>query len=174
MAGVVPAALTFTQGGALQMKIYLSAPLFTQVERRWNRQLAAALEDHIAGAEVILPQDFKFHGSFNKPQNFRLIYEQCLQSLEEADLMVAILDGPDVDSGVAFEMGYARARGVPIIGVRTDYRESQDRGLNIVLAQGCDELLREMSFNEDPAQLVRDLVRKIVAAFRRIQKRRST
>jgi len=156
------------------MKIYLSAPLFTQVERRWNRQLATALEKNIAGAQVILPQDFKFHGSFNKPENFRLIYEQCLQSLEEADLMVAILDGPDVDSGVAFEAGYACARGIPIIGVRTDYRESQDRGLNIVLAQGCTELLREMSFNEDPAQLVRDLVRKIVAAVKRIEKRRST
>jgi len=153
------------------MKIYLSAPLFTQVERRWNRQLASALEQSIKGAAVILPQDFKFEGAFNRPQNFQHIYEQCIQSLEDADAMVAVLDGADVDSGVAFEVGYAVARGIPVIGVRTDYRKNQDRGLNVVLARACTELLREMSFNEDAAQLVRDLVRKIVSALKRIEKR---
>lgn len=149
------------------MRIYLSAPLFTQVERRWNRQLAKLLEDRIPDAEVLLPQDIKIEGAFNRPQNFRHIYARCIEMLDEADLMVAILDGADVDSGVSFEVGYARARDIPIVGVRTDYRENQDRGLNIVLAQGCTELLREMSFNEDPAQLVKDLVRKILVASRR-------
>jgi nucleoside 2-deoxyribosyltransferase len=149
------------------VKIYLSAPLFTQVERRWNRELAGLLEDEIPDATVLLPQDIKIHGAFNRPENFRHIYDRCIEMLEKSDLMVAILDGPDVDSGVSFEMGYARALDMPIVGVRTDYRESQDRGLNIVLAQGCTELLREMSFNEDPTQLVKDLSRKIMLASKR-------
>jgi len=152
------------------VKIYLSAPLFTQVERQWNRMLAAALQDRIEGAEVILPQDFKFSNSFNRPEDFPKLFRACLDSLESADLVVAVLDGADVDSGTAFEVGYAYARGIPIIGIRTDYRKSQDRGLNLVIAQSCTELLRAMSFNEDLGQLVKDLTGKIIAALRRINK----
>lgn len=33
----------------------------------------------------------------------------------------AVLDGVDVDSGTAWEIGYAYARGKPIIGLRTDF-----------------------------------------------------
>ena len=150
------------------MKIYLSGPLFTQVERQWNRRLATALEKHIPDTEVFLPQDIKFEGAYNRPEHYQHIYDRCLEMVKEADMMVAVLDGADADSGTAYEMGYARALGVPIIGVRTDYRKSQERGLNLMLARGCDELLREMSFSEDTEQLARDLVGKIAAAIRRL------
>lgn len=154
------------------MKIYLSAPLFTQVERRWNRMLATALQERIAGAEVILPQDLKFDDAYNRPSDFSDLFRACVDSLEGVDLMVAVLDGPDVDSGTAFEVGYACARGIPVIGIRTDFRKNQDRGVNLMLSQACDELLRAMSFNEDLGQLVKDLTSKIVAALRRIEKRK--
>ena len=150
------------------MRIYLSAPLFTQRERVWNRMLAGALCEQVVGAEVMLPQDFKFGTSYNQQADFPRIYDACLKALEESDIVVAVLDGPDVDSGTAFEVGYARALGLPVIGMRTDFRESQDRGLNVMLAQGCTELLRHMSFNENLALLVRDLSAKIVSAIRRI------
>jgi nucleoside 2-deoxyribosyltransferase len=155
------------------VKIYLSAPLFTQVERRWNRMLAHGLEERIEGAEVILPQDFKFSDSFNRAEDFPKLFRACLESLETADLVVAVLDGPDIDSGTAFEVGYAYARDIPIIGIRTDYRKSQDRGMNLVLAQSCNELLRAMSFSEDLGQLVKDLAGKIAAALRRLQRART-
>lgn len=152
------------------MKIYLSAPLFTQVQRRWNRLLATGLEQRIAGAEVILPQDFKFGQSYNNPKDFPKIFRACVASLREADAMVAVLDGPDVDSGTALEIGIAYERGMPIIGVRTDYRESQDRGVNLVVAGACTEILREMSFGEDMEQLIKDLSGKIVAALKKAQR----
>jgi nucleoside 2-deoxyribosyltransferase len=151
------------------VKIYLSGPLFTQVERRWNRLLAAGLEERIAGAEVLLPQDFKFGQSYNSPRDFARIFEACLEGVRNADVMVAVLDGPDVDSGTALEMGMAYERGIPIVGVRTDYRESQDRGVNLVVAGACTQILREMSFGEDLDQLVKDLCGKIVAALKQAQ-----
>lgn len=152
------------------MKIYLSAPLFTQVERRWNRMLAGALQERIEGAEMILPQDFKFSDSFNREEDFPKLFDACLRTLEEADLVVGVLDGPDVDSGTAFELGYAYSLGIPIIGIRTDYRQSQDRGLNLMLSQSCTKLLRAMSFSEDLDQLVKDLTGKIVAALKDMEK----
>lgn len=155
------------------MKIYLSAPLFTQMERKWNRTLARELERRIEGAEIILPQDFKFSDSFNRPEDFPQLFDACLETLEEADLVVAVLDGPDVDSGTSFECGYAYALGIPILGIRTDYRKSQDRGLNLMLSRSCTELLREMSFQEDLDQLARDLTGKIVAALRKMNRQES-
>ena len=153
------------------MKIYLSAPLFTQVQRRWNRMLAAGLEERIAGAEVVLPQDYKFGQSFNNPKDFPKILQACIDGVRQADVVVAILDGPDVDSGTALEMGVAYERGIPIVGVRTDYRESQDRGVNLAVAGVCTEFLREMSFGEDMDQLLKDLAGKIVAAVKKSKKR---
>ena len=150
------------------MKIYLSAPLFTQVERKWNRALATCLENHIQGAEIILPQDFKFSDSFNRKEDFPRLFQACIDSLEDCDLMLAVLDGPDVDSGTAFEVGYAYARNIPIVGVRTDYRKCQDRGVNLMLSQCCVTFLREMSFSEDIEQLTRDISGKIVTALQRI------
>ena len=55
--------------------------------------------------------------------------------------MIAVLDGPDADSGTSLEIGYAYATGKPIIGIRTDFRGSEDRGLNLMLSNACDELI---------------------------------
>ena len=153
------------------MIIYLSAPLFTEGERLWNRMLAAGLQERLSGAEVILPQDFHFGQSYNNPKDFPQIHRACIDGVRRADVVVAVLDGPDVDSGTALEMGVALERGIPIIGVRTDYRESQDRGVNLVIAAACTQLLRSMSFGEDVEQLVKDLAGKIVAAVKKIERR---
>jgi len=47
-------------------------------------------------------------------------------AIDESDLVLAVLDGADVDSGTAAEIGYAFARGKPIIGYRGDFRLSAD------------------------------------------------
>lgn len=45
-------------------------------------------------------------------------------ALDRSDVVVACLDGPDVDSGTASEVGYAFARGKKIIGYRGDLRRT--------------------------------------------------
>jgi hypothetical protein len=51
--------------------------------------------------------------------------------------------------------------------VRTDYRESQQKGVNLMIAGACTVLLREMAFGEDLDQLLRDLADKVVRALKR-------
>ncbi len=56
------------------------------------------------------------------------------KSIDRADAVVACLDGPDVDSGTAIEIGYAVAMGKLVIGYRTDYRfvgEGRDMRVNL-------------------------------------------
>jgi nucleoside 2-deoxyribosyltransferase len=46
--------------------------------------------------------------------------------INASQIVVAVLDGPDVDSGVAAEIGYAYALGKKIVGYRSDIRLTGD------------------------------------------------
>ena len=56
-------------------------------------------------------------------------------AIDRCDLVFAVLDGTDVDSGTASEIGYAFARGKPILGYRGDFRLSSDNDGGIVNLQ---------------------------------------
>jgi len=47
-------------------------------------------------------------------------------AIDQAQAVVAVLDGTDVDSGTAAEIGYAFASGKLIVGYRGDFRLSAD------------------------------------------------
>ena len=148
------------------MRLYLAAPLFSQYERHWNRLLAAELKREMPGCEVILPQDLRVGESFNDRSRFRELFERTIKDLSSADLVVAIVDGPDCDSGVAFEFGYAYAKGVPVVAVRTDFRQSQEKGTNLLISRAAAEYLAFMSFEEDVESLARSVARKVKRALK--------
>jgi len=47
-------------------------------------------------------------------------------AIDGCDTVIAVLDGTDVDSGTAAEIGYAFAKAKPILGYRGDFRLSAD------------------------------------------------
>ena len=49
-------------------------------------------------------------------------FTRSLQAIQDARVVVAILDGQQVDETVAFWMGYAFAAGKPVVGLVTDRR----------------------------------------------------
>lgn len=55
--------------------------------------------------------------------------------IDACDMVFAVLDGVDVDSGTAAEIGYAFARAKPILGYRGDFRLSADNEGSIVNLQ---------------------------------------
>jgi len=55
--------------------------------------------------------------------------------IDECDAILAVLDGTDVDSGTAAEIGYGFARGKPILGYRGDFRLCADNEGGIVNLQ---------------------------------------
>ena len=72
--------------------------------------------------EVYLPQDIGDDCAVRETCEHTRIYEHNKQALHDADIVVAIIDGADADSGTAWEMGYATALGKPVIALRTDFR----------------------------------------------------
>ena len=149
------------------LKIYLAGPLFSLNERSSNRRLAQAIERYMPQSKVILPQDIKYHGKFNDKRFFRNVYQGCLAGVNQSDVCVAILDGASADDGTAFEVGYAVAKGIPVIGVRTDYRESQECGCNLMLSQGCSALVHRPAFDENFDGLAKDIARKLCRVLQR-------
>jgi len=156
------------------MRIYLAAPLFSQSDRVYNRRLRDALERRLPACEVILPQDFRTDaaGRFNDRRHLGTLYRQCTDALRQADLVVARLDGADADSGVAFEVGYARALDKPVVGLRTDFRHLQEKGLNVMLARGCTEVLCRFSFDERLETVAEALARSVEKALAAVETRR--
>lgn len=143
------------------MRIYLAASLFTQSERIWNRALAASIEKLCPGTTVMLPQDIKTKGDYSEAKNNAYLFARCVEGVDKADVLLAIMDGDEVDSGTAWEMGYAYAKGKPVIGVRTDFRPGADSGVNLMLSRSCRSIVREFAFQEDVVIVAKDIARKL-------------
>jgi len=122
------------------MKIYLAAPLFTSAERGWNKQLEQLLIQ--GGHEVFLPQDKEF-----SVRTAKAISETDRGGLDWADAVVAVMDGPDPDSGTSWECGYAYGK-KPVLLLRTDFRSSGDKRIGPCNAMllGSADLYLELPF----------------------------
>lgn len=136
--------------------IYLAGPLFTLAEQVFNAELARFLEGQ--GFKVWLPQEHE-----PRSKTAKAIFEMDLQALDAADIVVACMDGPDPDSGTAWECGYAYAKGKPIVCYRTDFRISGDiKGApyNLMLTESARSRL-EVPFRTKPAEFRRRLLTQI-------------
>jgi len=126
--------------------VYYAGPLFTDAERSWNLANARVLRSGSPQLEVLLPQEFC--ASFDTPPggtpNFDGIFRACLEHLQRSAVVLAVLDGADADSGTCWEVGYAFARGIPIIGLRTDWRPAEDGVANCMLTRSCHAIVRRL------------------------------
>ena len=96
------------------MKLYFAGPLFTTPERAWNAEVTEALR--AAGHDIFLPQE-------QEPgKDAKGIFATDVGGIDWSDGLVAIMDGPDPDSGTCWEVGYAYGTNKPVVLVRTDFR----------------------------------------------------
>ena len=130
----------------MRKRVYISSALgFTEPGWQYYDRLLRRLRDE--GFEALDPWTFEDGESTKARQTYAELaggsipLEVCSEIgarntalVDKADAVLAILDGTDVDSGVACEIGYAMAKGKPIVGLRTDRRRSGDSlGIHINL-----------------------------------------
>jgi nucleoside 2-deoxyribosyltransferase/predicted secreted protein len=117
-------------------RVYLAAPLFSEAERVFNASVARLL---ISGLfDVHLPQEAGDDSDKRNLQEQERLFQDNKTALEEADFVVAIIDGADADSGTSWEMGYAFARGKQVIALRTDFRRvGHHEQVNLMLEQSA-------------------------------------
>jgi nucleoside 2-deoxyribosyltransferase len=139
------------------VRLYLAGPLFTTAERTWNAEVTAALR--AAGHEVFLPQE-------QEPgRDAAGIFATDVAGIDWADGLVAIMDGPDPDSGTCWEVGYAYGVRKPIVLVRTDMRSmAGDAGdYNPMLTQAATIRL------DLPIASTTEVIAAILGALERVQ-----
>jgi len=117
-------------------RLYLAGPLFSEAERSYNAGIGDLLRNHCF--EVFLPQESGDNCALRGRDEHRRIFTKNGRAIHDADIVVAIIDGADADSGTAWEMGYAAAIKKPVIALRTDFRMtgSHER-VNLMLEQGA-------------------------------------
>jgi nucleoside 2-deoxyribosyltransferase len=143
-------------------KIYMAGPLFTTAERRFNHELAVSLRQRIPDADFILPQD----RAVQLFPDLSAIVRDCLHQVRIADLVLACLDGSDADSGTCVEVGVAIECGKPVLGYRTDFRASEDEGLNAMLSKGCTRYIRASSLDTPLIALADSLAQCILKTLK--------
>ncbi len=123
----------------MKPRAYIASPLgFTEPGRQYYTQVYLP-----ALSEVIEPLD---PWSFTSPAEvadaaaageltelWLAVGRRNSAAIRSADLLVAQLDGQEVDSGTAAEVGYAAGLAKPCFGLRTDLRENGEAGVAVNL-----------------------------------------
>ena len=129
-------------------KVYLASPLgFAHSTSAFMDQAVAALRQHLI---VLNPwDDQRFAEEFAalaEEESFsrrstrlgeinRELGRANTENIDAAEAVFAVLDGVDVDSGTAAEIGYAFGTGKRVYGIRTDFRLAGDNHGAIVNLQ---------------------------------------
>jgi nucleoside 2-deoxyribosyltransferase len=123
------------------MRAYIAGPLFSDQDRAKLEEVEALLCD--LGVSVFLPHK---HGGYLGSVTVRYgktglrerLFDTDVEEVKQSDLLVALLDGPDIDSGTAVEIGIAYALAIPVIGLKTDFFR-RNRTLNNMIWGACQK-----------------------------------
>ena len=98
------------------MNIYVSGPFFNAIERDRMQILKKFLKTALREHSYYFPIDLTIPNAdylSNKVWS-KIVFDEDVEKLNAADLMIVVYDGHYSDSGTAFEIGYALAKGIPI------------------------------------------------------------
>lgn len=130
------------------MRVYQAGPLFSEAEIQWHRALSARLaqagHEVVWAGDLVSAEDVAAWGD-TAPQH---IFATDRAAIDRAEVVVALLDGPQVDDGTAWEIGYAHARNIPVVGIRTDFRQSGEcrhSVVNAMIQGSCHAIVRDMA-----------------------------
>lgn len=108
----------------MSLKIYFGAPLFNEMEQLYNEHVVNKIREKYGDqVKIYLPQE---NAAINDKSGFAdslAIAQGDNAYLEEADLLIAVLDGVTPDSGLSAELGYFYSLERPILGLYTDTRQ---------------------------------------------------
>ncbi len=118
-----------------KLSVYIANPLgFSDAGRYWLGRYLVPKLSH-AGISVINPwgptmgmssAQLRARAVSMTGKQALVMGEQNMGDIRRSDAVLAVLDGTDVDSGTAAEVGYAAGIGKRIVGYRGDFRLSSD------------------------------------------------
>lgn len=99
------------------MKVYLAGKIGTESEKEQLEKIDSICKS--LGFETFLPhRDVGICNGINDVK--RIFKGDIAEGFKNCKLVIALLDGLHVGAGTSWELGYAYAKGIPAIGVKTD------------------------------------------------------
>lgn len=120
-------------------RCYLASPLgFSEPGRAYYAErYLPALAEHVEPVDpwaLSLPEEFAAARDAGREHAFGIdVGARNAEAIRGAELLIAQLDGQEVDAGTAAEVGYAAALGLPCLGVRSDLRATGEPGMRVNL-----------------------------------------
>lgn len=112
------------------MKAYLAGPLCSKMERDYMEKLDSICKE--LGVDTFLPH--RDCGLWKEGIEFKEIAEQDIKGFEKCDFLIANLNGFNIGAGTAWEMGYAEAKNIPVIAIKTDKKLSESvEGMSAII-----------------------------------------
>lgn len=105
------------------MKAYLANGLFSAADIMYNSIIASKVREAFPEIKLYVPQENGDINNKNAYADSRMIADGDDAHLNHADFIIAVLDGVEIDSGVACEIGVAATLNKPIFGLYTDVRQ---------------------------------------------------
>lgn len=129
------------------MKAYLANGLFSEADQLYNKLLAKEIRLALPGIDLYVPQE---NAALNDKSGYAdsvSIFNGDNEYLDKADILIAVLDGVEIDSGVAAEV----ARFITLkefnptskytIGLYTDVRQQgrdNQKKINALIQDGTE------------------------------------
>ena len=113
-------------------KGYLANGLFSIGDRLVNNLISDKLRSRLhEKINLFVPQEQPFNDKTTYADS-QTISKEDIKNLEESDFLIAVIDGVEIDSGVAAEIGFYYATGKPIYALYSDTRlEGRDNNKKI-------------------------------------------
>jgi nucleoside 2-deoxyribosyltransferase len=93
------------QSGGNNMKAYLANGLFNEADQAYNEYLAHRIRMSFPWVDLYVPQENEALNDKTGYADSRTIFKGDNKYLDEADILIAVLDGIEIDSGVSAEAG---------------------------------------------------------------------
>jgi len=122
------------------MKVYFANGLFSEADRIYNKYVATLLRTEFKELELFLPQEADINDKSGYADSV-MIAELDTEKLLESDILIAVIDGVEIDAGVASEIGVFSTTGKPIIGLFTDVRQhgrDNEEKINALIKDGVE------------------------------------
>lgn len=123
------------------MKAYLANGLFGIGDRLLNLLLAEELRKKVEGIDLYLPQENDAINNKNAYADSISIAKADMDKLRESDILIAVIDGVEIDSGVAAEIGAFSMMDKPIFALYSDVRQQgrdNDKKIQALINDGVE------------------------------------
>jgi len=96
------------------MKVYIAGPLFSKKDRDFIENIDEICKE--LGINTFLPH--RDVGLWKNGIDFKKIAKGDIEGFKDCNLMIANLSGFNISAGTVWEMGYAYAKKIPVIGIK--------------------------------------------------------